>query len=237
MLAGQLIASNERAKPGSAIDYASFKRTIHRPPALTHLPLPIPPTQMTLPDHVLYVTQSKSKTSATFAANGQDLTWSGINLAKKGSSLRVRLKLNTTSCVDGQLAFAAAASVPDCPATASNNALASVKHRYGWTACPPPAPTELCYEPSYGAYECPNEVNVCGQGVDLPSGTANNMQECVQACLNDAVEAGYTYAKWIQLASGGQCVCYTTATGFSTNNIVASFALGQPRTPPDNGCA
>jgi hypothetical protein len=186
---------------------------------------------MTLPDNVLYVSQSKS--SATFAANGQDLTWSGINLAKKGSSLRVRLKLNTTSCVDGQLAFAAATSVVNCPATASRTALASVKHKRGWTSCLPPAPTELCSDPSYGAYECPNELNVCGQGVEITG--VGNMMACVEACADD-VESGYTYAKWIQFGPNGLCVCYATVDGSSMNNIVTSFALGQPRTPPNNDC-
>lgn len=56
--------------------------------------------QMTLPDRVLYKSYtSRPKTGATFAVNGQDLTWSNVNLAKKGASATFRLKLNATKCV------------------------------------------------------------------------------------------------------------------------------------------
>lgn len=194
---------------------------------------------MTLPDNVLYVSQSASKTGANFAPDGRDLTWSGINLAKKGSTLRVRLKLNTTSCVDGQLAFAAATSVVDCPATASKTALARVKHQRGWTPCLTPAPTpapptEVCSVPAqFNSFACPSEVNVCGTGSEVGTGNIFSTVACAQACNSQ----GAIYGKFIAVGPPGQCVCFTTVDGYSTNSLVASFAVGQPRTPPNvNTC-
>lgn len=66
------------------------------PPSLT-TPLA---QQMTLPSGVLYKSHtSHAKTGATFAVNGQDLTWSNVNLAKRGATATFRLKLNATKCV------------------------------------------------------------------------------------------------------------------------------------------
>ena len=97
---------------------------------LLYLPLH---TQLTLPTGVLHKSQTgRPKTSAAaFVQNGQELTWSGLSLAKRGAAQTLRLKLNVTKCADGQLAFAATTTVNGACATTATPATATVRHKKG----------------------------------------------------------------------------------------------------------
>lgn len=186
---------------------------------------------MTLPAGVLYKshTSRPPKNAPSFAQNGQDLTWSGINLAKRGAAHTIKLKVNVTNCADGQLAFAAATTVGGvCPTTATPKT-ATVKHGKGWTACPP---SELCSIPTAdpGVFVCHEGVSMCGNRDASPS--ASTPLLCGQACL----QGGYDFATFFPFA-GGDCGCFYTASVTGRyNDVYTGLALGQPRTPVDVGC-
>lgn len=98
--------------------------------------------QATLPDNVLYITQAgKLKGGSgtpTFTRAGQTLTWTGVNLEKKGAGFGLKLKVNVTNCADGRLEFNAFTTAgPSCMASA-NPSSTTVRHAKGWAACPPP---------------------------------------------------------------------------------------------------
>jgi hypothetical protein len=102
----------------------------------SHTPQPAHPTyprQLTLPDGVLFKSQAgqSKKGAPTFAQDGQDLTWSGISLGKRGATQTLRLKLNVTNCAEGQLAFAATNTVAGACSTTATPAMATVRHKKG----------------------------------------------------------------------------------------------------------
>ncbi len=188
---------------------------------------------MTLPAGVLYKSHhAGSKSGTTFTETGQDLTWSGIDLPKRGASLRLRLKVNVTNCADGQLAFAAATTVGGiCPATATP-ATATVKHAKGWVACPPPPPNELCDIPTgtAGIFAClPGIKPGCDPGATV--GGPTTAEACAQACQTQ----DYAFAAFV---SGVSCECWDAddVTGLYTSSAASSFALGIPRSLPDSDC-
>jgi hypothetical protein len=190
---------------------------------------------MTLPDGVLYKSQTaRPKNAATFAQSGQDLTWSGVNLGKKGASASFRLKVNVTNCADGHLAFAP--TVTNCPTAASVDAAksaknaaatATVKHGKGWVAC---APVERCDIPlGDGVFAC--KPRTCPCGLSSTSPFANDAAECFALCSAGGSDWGW----WLDM---GICLCYRTGdiVGYETDQSADCASLGQPRTLPTGDC-
>jgi hypothetical protein len=187
---------------------------------------------MTLPDGVLLKRPGKTKANPAFVQNGQALTWSGIDLNKRGASLRLRLKVNVTNCADGLLAFDAGAIVGgSCPAVAANPVSATVKHKKGWEACPPSA---LCSLDSGlpGLYACPPTTGVCADGSIAPLGVD------LAGCLAHCQTLGSDYMVFFENMLGAGvhgCGCAITYDGYYMDPAmpptVTFYALGAPRTP------
>jgi hypothetical protein len=183
---------------------------------------------MTLPAGVDVKSHSGTH-STTFAQSGQDLTWSNINLARRGATKTIRLKVNVTDCADGQLAFAAVTTVGGaCPTTTATPATATVKHAKGWVACPSGGPCDI--ERATGIFACPPGVSVCGDRA--PIADISTPLACAQKCL----DFSYGYAAFS--AAGGGCYCYDydEVTGTSTNSPFTTYAVGEARDPPETPC-
>jgi hypothetical protein len=231
---------------GSALgsDRLAYIHTITAPPTSHSI---IPPhhsidstrlAQVTLPAGVLYKSHHANGKNggATFAQAGQALTWSGIDLAKKGAAQTIRLKVNVTNCADGQLAFAAATTVGGvCPATATP-ATAGVKHAKGWVACPSPTPTELCGIPTgtAGIFACTFGTTLCAQLSFV--GTFVDPLACAQAALAQ----GYDYVRHDSFANECIGMDEEDVADYSTDTAplyaFQCYSLVIPRTPPQGGC-
>ena len=188
---------------------------------------------MTLPDNVLYKSQGKSKTSATFAQTGQALSWTNINLPKRGASLRLRLKVNVTNCADGTLQFAPEVTVGgSCPAVAATPASGTVKHAKNWVACPPTAACSIATGID-GVFSCPADTFLCTDDYStLPN--VGTLAACAEAC------AGFDFMTFCSdfTICIFTCACHTQVDGYAPATVFQGYALGEPRDPPENetGC-
>lgn len=182
---------------------------------------------MTLPAGVLYKGHTRKK-AATFAQAGPELTWSGIDLAKRGAALKIKLNVNVTHCAAGRLDFAATTTVGGgCPVTA--RAATHVKRPKGW------APCEGCSIPTNypGVYACPALIRVCGSGNAFGGVTYAG---CLRACQDLSPAALYMLYEPLD-TNTGVCYCFESATGVGENTSGYDFyAVGQPRSPPQTPC-
>jgi hypothetical protein len=188
---------------------------------------------MTLPDEVLYKSQGKTKANPIFAQSDQDLSWSSIQLPKRGAALRLKLKVNATNCADGRLEFGAAVTASGCPTIASTPVYSTVAHSKNWAACTPPTPSGACDDlVSPNVYACGPNVIMCDDG--LPEPTADDFAGCMQECLIRSA----LYARFCESCTPGtKCVCIVNPTrrpGTATTSLF--YALEEPQIPPFGEC-